>query len=210
MMNIFTTGQKLIPGLILLLFSSLVLGKDTVPTTYVKPGIDLTSYTRVLLKPLNVDNIQVLKPEWEQADTKKWELQIEDLAAIQELFMNSMRKELESNGGYALVQEPAANVLRIEVEVLSITPYVRPGTSDKRRKYKIETLGSGDLVFSAELRDATTRELLILVEGDTTIGDEYRELSVENHMKNLAGLFSKWGKRVREVLDSNSGALLAK
>jgi hypothetical protein len=187
MMNAFTTGHKLIPGLVLLLFSCLVHGKGTASANYVKPGIDLTSYTQVFLMPLNVSNIEILKPAWEQGDTKRWELQIEDLVAVQELFMNSMQKELESNGGYALVSEPAADVLRIEVEVLSITPYVRPGTSDKRRSYKIETLGSGELVFSAEFRDSTTRELLILVEGDTPIGEEYRELSVENHRKNLAG-----------------------
>ena len=205
MMNVFSAGRKLIPGLALLLFSGLLMAADSLPASYVKPGIDLSLYTKVLVKPLNMDNIEILKPVWEQEDSEEWELQIEALDLIQEMFMDAMEHELESNGGYALVSKPAADVLRIEVEILSITPYLKPGTPGEGGTYKIETLGSGDLVFSAEFRDSETRELLVLVEGERTIGDKYRKVSLENHMKNLAGLFSKWGKKVREVLDESRG-----
>ena len=115
--------------------------------------------------------------------------------------MDAMQEEVEKKGGYPMVSQPDDDVMRIEVELLSITPYVKPGTPASDGRFEISTLGSGDVVVSAEFRDSTTRELLILIEGERTIGDKYREVSRENHTKNVKGLFAKWGKVIREALD---------
>jgi hypothetical protein len=78
---------------------------------------------------------------------------------------------------------------------------VKPGTSANDGKFKTSTLGSGDVVISAEFRDSKTRELLILVEGERAIGSEYKKLSPQNHIDNIKGLFARWGMKVREALD---------
>ena len=199
MKRVFFTGSILITGLMLLVSGTLMA--KTLPASYVKPGVDLSTYTKVMIRPLNIENIEVLKPAWEQDNDEEWSFEPEDVAAIQEWFMDAMQNELEKKGGYPLVSEPAADVMRIEVELLSITPYVKPGTPYNDGEYKIQTLGSGDVVVSAEFRDSSTRELLILIEGERTIGDKYKKLSPENHTKNVKGLFAKWGKVVREGLD---------
>lgn len=204
MKRVFSTGSKLIAGIMLLVISGSLVAK-TLPASYVKPGIDLSTYNKVLVKPLNIDNIEVLKPVWEQDNDEVWSFQPEDADAIQEWFMDAMQHELEEKGGYSLVSQPAADVMRIEVELLSITPYVKPGTPGNDGKFKIQTLGSGDVVVSAEFRDSMTRELLILIEGERTIGEEYKKLSPENHTKNVKGLFAKWGKVVRDGLDKAHG-----
>jgi len=201
MKRVFFTGTKLIAGLMLVLSSSALMAKNTSPASYVKPDVDLSVYTKVMVKPLNIANIEVLKPAWEQDNDEVWSFKAEDGKAIQEWFLEAMQNELETKGGYALVSKPAADVMRIEVELLSITPYVKPGTQSEQGESEISTLGSGDVVVSAEFRDSTTRELLILVEGERTIGEKYRELSPENHTKNVKGLFAKWGKVVRDALD---------
>jgi hypothetical protein len=201
MNRVISTGTKLITGLMLLSFTGALMAKDTIPASYVKPDIDLSTYNRVMVRPLNMDNIEVLKPAWEQDNDEEWSFNPEGRAEIQELFLDAMQRELETNGGYALVSEPAADVMRIEVELLSITPYVKPGTPASDGEHVISTLGSGDVVVSAEFRDSTTRELLILIEGERTIGEKYKELSRENHIKNVKKLFAKWGKTTREALD---------
>ena len=205
MKRLFSTGSKLIAGLALVLLSSAVIAKNTPPASYVKPDIDLSVYKKVMVKPLNIANIEVLKPVWEQDNDEEWSFEPEDVDAIQEWFLDAMQSELETKGGYPLVAEPDEDVLRIEVELLSITPYVKPGTPARVGDFKISTLGSGDVVVSAEFRDSTTRELLILIEGERTIGEKYRKLSPENHTKNVKGLFAKWGKRVRGALDKAHG-----
>jgi len=199
-MKFYSVGPRLITGLMLLLATG-VLMAQTDAASYVKPGVDLSTYNRVMVKPLNMDNIEVLKPVWEQDNDEVWSFNPENRAAIQEWFLDAMQNELETKGGYALVSAPADDVMRIEVELLSITPYVKPGTPSNDGKFKISTLGSGDVVVSAEFRDSTTRELLVLIEGERVIGEKYRELSPENHTKNVKGLFAKWGKVVREALD---------
>ncbi len=201
MKSVFSTGPKLITGLILLLVTGAVMAKNTIPATYVKDGVNLSVYNKVMVKPLSLDNIEVLKPSWEEGNDDIWAFNPENRSDIQKWFLDAMQQEIGGNGGYPLVNVSGDDVLRVEVEVLSITPYVKPGTQSSDSNHVISTLGSGDIVISAEFRDSKTRELLILIEGERTIGEEYRELSAENHIKNLKGMFTKWGKKVREALD---------
>ncbi len=200
MMNVFSGGRKLIPGLMLLLFAGSLLAETTIPANYIKPNLNLSKYTKVMVKPLNISDVEVLKPAWEQDNPEEWTFEEGTGEAVQELFMDAMRKELELNGGYPLVSDSAEDVLRIEVELLSITPYAKPGSRSGDDGHEIETLGSGELVVSAELRDSKTRELLILVEGERTIGNEYKKLSAENHAQNLSNLFTTWGVKIREAM----------
>ena len=205
MNRVFSTGPKLIVGLMLLVTAPLMAGEAGSAASYVKPDIDLSVYNRVLVKPLDMANIEILKPVWEADNDEVWSLELENVEAIQEWFLDAMQNELETKGGYALVSQPAADVMRIKVELLSITPYVKPGTPASDGEHEISTLGSGDVVVSAEFRDSTTRELLVLLEGERAIGEEYKELSPENHTKNVKGLFAKWGKVVRKALDKAHG-----
>ena len=201
MKRIFSTGPKLITGLMLLLVTGAVMAQNSIPATYVKEGVNLSVYNKVMVKPLSLDNVEVLKPAWEEGNDDIWAFNPEDRSAIQKWFFDAMQQEIEINGGYKLVTASGADVMRVEVEVLSITPYTKPGTQSSDSDHVISTLGSGDIVISAEFRDSKTRELLILVEGERTIGEKYRELSAENHIKNLKGMFTEWGKKVREALD---------
>jgi len=200
MINVFSGRRKLIPGLMLLLFAGSLLAQPANTADYVKPGLDLSKYTKVMVKALNLDDIEILKPAWEQDNPEVWTFEPGTGAAVQELFMAAMHKELEVNGGYPLVSDAADDVLRVEVELLSITPYVKPGSRTGDEGYEIETLGSGELVVSAQLRDSKTRELLILVEGERTIGDEYKTLSEKSHIENLSNLFTTWGVNIREAM----------
>ena len=201
MKRVFSTGSKLVTGLMLLLVTGAVMAQNSIPATYVKEGVNLSVYNKVMVKPLSLDNVEVLKPAWEEGNDDIWAFNPEDRSAIQKWFFDAMQQEIEINGGYKLVTASGADVMRVEVEVLSITPYTKPGTQSSDSDHVISTLGSGDIVISAEFRDSKTRELLILVEGERTIGEKYRELSAENHIKNLKGMFTKWGKKIREALD---------
>jgi hypothetical protein len=200
MINVISTGRKLATGLMLLLFAGSLMAASTIPATYVKPDLDLTKYKKVKVKPLDISNAEVLKPSWEQGSTEEWTFEEGVGEEIQKLFMDAMHEQLEHVGGYPIVTESGPDVLRVEVEVLSITPYTKPGSKSGDEGYQIETLGSGDLVISAEFRDSQTRELLILVEGERAIGDEYRTLSPENHIDNLKSLFSAWGVKIAAAM----------
>jgi hypothetical protein len=203
-MKRFSTGTRLITGLMLILATGTLMAQ-TQAASYVKSDVDFSTYTKVLVKPLNMDNIEVIKPAWEQDSDEEWSFDSGNREAVQSWFMEAMKSEIEGNGGYPLVTESGDDVIRIEVELLSITPYVKPGTQSADSEHRISTLGSGDVVISAEFRDSTTRELLVLVEGERAIGEKYREVSQENHIKNIKAMFTKWGKKTREALDRAHG-----
>ena len=162
---------------------------ETVPgASYTRPDADLSKYDKVLLRALRVDDMKVLKPTWADDDGSEWVMRIEALKGIQDMYSEIMTKHLEADGGFPVVDEAGDGVLRVEVELLSITPYMKPGSKATDGKFVYSTLGSGEVVVSAEIRDSVTRELLVLIEGERTIGTEYRELSVENHQENVRGL----------------------
>ncbi len=162
MKRVFSTGSKLVTGLMLLLVSGAVMAKTTIPATYVKDGIDLSAYNKVMVKPLSLDNIEVLKPSWEEGNDDIWAFNPENRSDIQKWFLDAMQQEIEINGGYKLVNAPGDDVLRVEVEVLSITPYVKPGTQSSDSDHVISTLGSGDGSFmrlkSSVVNDAISAE----------------------------------------------------
>lgn len=171
---------------------------------YVRHDLDLSKYSKFQLRTLNMDNIQVLKPAWED-DPEPWSYQPEDREAIQMMFRSIMSEELSKDGGYRVVAERGDDVMTLEVELLSITPYVKPGTKGEGGGFVISTLGSGEVVVSAEFRDSITRELLILLEGERPVGTEYREVSRANHEENIRQLFTSWGQRVRAAMDAAHG-----
>lgn len=57
------------------------------PASYVKPGVDLSVYNRVMVQPLNMDNIEILKPAWEQDNDEEWSFNPENnIANVKGLF----------------------------------------------------------------------------------------------------------------------------
>ena len=172
---------------------------------YARPDMELSRYDKIILRPLDLSDVKVLKPAWEQENPDKWSLPEGGTDVIEDMFQEIVADEISKDDGYEVVAEEGEGTLQLEVEFLSITPYAKPGTTGKKRDYVITTLGSGTVVLSAELRDSADGSLLYLVEGERGIGTEYKELSRENHIANLRETFSIWGQRVRARLDEAHG-----
>lgn len=198
----FQHGRRLFSILIALGIAGSAFGQQVIEgVNWNRPGVDWSGYGKVLLKPLDISDVKVLKPAWDQDDPEPWEFQPSSRELIQDLFWKNMIEAISGEGGYDMAGMAGPGVLQLEVEFLSITPYIKPGSNPQAEGYVVETLGSGDVVVSAELRDSVTGSLLALVEGERQIGTEYRELSVDSHVANLEATFSKWGTRLREALD---------
>jgi len=203
--GIFTRG-KLVFGLAVMLFSSVALaGTDPLDPTWVRPDTDFSKYTKFLVKPLNLSDVKILRPPWAQDDPIEWELETMALDAIQDMFQDAMKKVLEADGGYPLVDQPGEDVLEVDMELLSIMPYVRPGSGGEDDGHEIVTLGSGEVTGTAELRDSTSRALLILLEGERAAGEEYKQFTEENNIANVRGMFTAFAKRLRVAMDKVHG-----
>ena len=185
-----------------MLFSGAVTaGEDSLEPTWVKPDTDWAQYSAFLVKPLDIDDVKVLKPAWAEDDGEEWTIKTMNKGAIQAIFSKAMADTLQDDGGWPVVTGSAANALEVEVELLSITPWLKPGSSDMVDGHHVTTLGSGEVNGRVEIRDSETRELLLLIEGERAVGQEYIEFSAENNADNLHSMFSEFATRLRTSLD---------
>ena len=199
----FFNRASVVVGMVAMFFASNALAQ--VEPTWVKEGVNWQQYGKFLVQPLNVDNVRVIKPAYAQDDTSDWSLDVQDLEGIQAIFRDAMNNVLTGNDGYPLVYAAGKDVIEVEVELLSITPWLKPGGDESLEGYVVKTLGSGEVTGRVELRDSMTRELLLLIEGDKAVGEKYTEFTRANNASNVAAMFTSFAKRVRAAMDRVHG-----
>lgn len=200
----FINRGKLFAGLFVMLFSASAFAQQVEPT-WVKEGVEWGQYSKFLVKPLNIDDVKVVRPPWAEDDPREWTLEIESLEAIQAIFRDAMKDVISGNDGYPLVYIDGKDVLEVEVELLSIMPWLRPGGDDDLDGYEVKTLGSGEITARVELRDSTTRELLLLIEGDKAVGEKYKQFTTANNVSNVEAMFRRFATRLRNSMDRIHG-----
>lgn len=171
---------------------------------WTRPGAEWSAYDAFLLRPLGLDDTRVLKPVWAQDDPEPWDFEPGAAEAVQEMFRRIVSEELTLGGRYSVVNEPGPGVLEIDMEFLSVTPYFKPGVPGEP-EYVVTTVGSGDVVVSAEFRDSRTGTVIALIEGERIIGTEYGDATRESFEKNLEETFRDWGRRIRQGVETAQG-----
>lgn len=207
MKSVLVNRGKLLIGLLVMVFSTSVMAesKASLDPTWVKEGVTWSKYTKFLVHPLEIDRVAVLRPPWAEDDPKEWTLEIEDLQAIQAMFRDAMKDVLSADNGYPLVYAPGDDVLEVEVEILAIMPWVRPGSDGYKDGMKVTTLGTGEITASVEMRDSKSRELLLMIAGEKAVGEEYKEFTLENNVANVSNMFTKFANRLRKAMDEVHG-----
>ncbi len=206
MKSVFLNRAKLLVGVFAILFSTASLAEDVqLEPTWVKEGVNWSQYLKFKVKPLNIDDVKVIKPPYAEDDPSDWSLELEDLAAMQAMFRDIMSDVLEGNNGYPLVYTDGRDVLEVEVEILSIMPWLKPGGGSEMGGHQVKTLGSGEIAARVELRDSRTRELLLLLEGEKAIGTKYKEFTEANNIANVEYMFTRFATRLRNSMDKVHG-----
>jgi len=205
MKSAFLNRGKLLIGLFVMLFSSVTFADIELEPTWVKDGVNWEQYSKFLVKPLNIDDVNVVKPPWAEDDTSDWSLEIQDLEGMQALFRDVMKDVLAGNGGYPLVYMEGKDTLEVEVEILNIMPWLKPGTEGEIDGHQVKTLGSGEITARLEIRDSMSRELLLLLEGEKSVGEKYRQFTAENNISNVQYMFTRFATRLRNSMDKVHG-----
>lgn len=191
----FLLGLWGIASLLVLAFNSSAQSED-LTVVYAKPGVDLSHYRQILVKPLNLLDTRLVPPPWvENPDPKLWTLTRENQAFLRDAFASSMREGIEESRRFTVTTEAAPEALQLEVHLVSLTPWAARGE-------EVETLGSGQLTFEAYLRDAQTADLLALFKGTQQVGKDYQENTEFNKASSLTEHFTNWGRNVSRRLTS--------
>jgi hypothetical protein len=201
----FLNRGKLLVGLFVMLFSTVSFADVQLEPTWVKEGVEWGQYSKFLVKPLNIDDVKVVKHPYAEDDPSEWTLDIQDLEGMQALFRDIMKDVLSGNNGYPLVYADGKDVLEVEVEILNIMPWLKPGSGSELEGHQVKTLGSGEITARVELRDSESRELLLMIEGEKAIGEKYKEFTVDNNISNVKYMFTRFATRLRNSMDRVHG-----
>ena len=202
----FLNRGRLLAGVAAVLFCSATYAEsDLLEPTWVKPDTNFSQYSKFLVTPLDVSDVKLVRPPWAEDDPKDWSIEDEDLQLLQDIYRDVMKSVLEADGGYPVVHAAGEDVIQVEVELLSIMPYIRPGKRETTQGQTYVTLGSGEVNAKIELRSSESRELLLLLEGEKTVGEEYKEHTDANIVANLEGMFKAFATRLRKSMDHVHG-----
>ena len=179
---------------------------------YVDPNADFSKYQKVMLMPLGMDNVEIIQPDSSSSMTRSnrgnWELTDSDKEKLQEIFQESMTKELEKKDGYAIVTEADDDVLQIQAAVLAIAPSAPKddGRSRSVGRSQVYTQGAGSMAVVVAFADSETGEVLGLMKDSRATNSSTwgRNNSVSN-LSDVRMMFSSWARGIRDGLDKVHG-----
>lgn len=174
-------------------------GLDTV---YVREGVSLAKYQRVMLDPVEVSFDRSWNPRRGPGFTDTADpLAIrKDLA---KLARTVFRRELEKKGGYVLVEEPGPDVLRVRAQIVDL--YINAPETNSPGITRTYVVDAGEMTLVAELYDSQTNALIARAV-DRQRGQEtgLNELQIANRVTNTAEadrILTGWARRLRDALD---------
>ncbi len=175
--------------------------ESTEALIYIKPGLELGRYKRVILDPVAV----ALSP-----DATGQAVNPAELMALSEYLHDALR--IAMRGAYPVVEEPGEDVLRLRVAITDVIP-TKPipntmGTllvparlvSAAKRKISGTDLFVGQVAIEAEVVDSQTNErLLALV--DRKAGDKFGLKAGMTTWGHVTKAFREWAVAFRLRMD---------
>ena len=176
-----------------------------VDSLYVAPGQSLARYRRV-----QIDSVDVaFKHDWQ---ARHPEVSADDVSMIRHgaasMFRAEFTRELEK-GGYAVVESPGADVLRVTASVVDLDIVAGASADPASQQYMVST---ADLSLVAELRDSQGGAMLARV-ADRKRGRNQGNLQLSGQSAQTAearAAFATWAGYLREALDGARAAEAAK
>ena len=171
---------------------------------YVKPDVDLNSYTKIMLDPVSIaykkeprgtGSVRAAHHDSNFALTPK---QTENMKG---LFQEAAVNALSSDNGYQIVSQPGPDVLRVSCGLIDLVVTVPTEEPMGRNRTFAETYGAVTLVV--ELRDSETGEIFARVADRKEPGSNFgmTEVNRVTVTSDLKRLFKFWSGYLREGVD---------
>ena len=176
---------------------------------YVDPDADFTRYSKVLLRPLGVDNIEIVQPDKSGSaiNRRDWELTDEDKKALQDMFYQAMEKQLQERGHFPLVTEPGDDVIEIGAMITGLAPAAAKDDNVSRtagRSYVI-TEGAGTIAVAVAFGDSQTGEVLALFKDARSSSNHWGMNNSVTNRADVQRVFNSWATQVNSSLARVTG-----
>lgn len=173
-----------------------------IDVAFSRPGSSLAGYDKVLLQPPSV----AFRRDWGRSSRDgAGRVRPEDAQRIKDRLSELVSQELASEfqaGGYVMVQQPADDVLELEVRIIDLY-IVAPDLPTVARK-DVYAVSTGEMTLVAELRDSPSGEAIMRVydheEGDAST--RMRRITRVDNVADATRLARGWARTLRKQLDA--------
>ena len=176
---------------------------------YIDPDADFGKYTKVMIRPLGVNKIEVIQPSktGTSMSRRDWELIDADKQMLQDTFHSAMLKNLQDKGDFPLVNEPGDDVLEIGAMITAIAPSAAKDDGRSRamgRSYVI-TDGSGAIAVAVAFGDSETGEVLALIKDSRSSSSHWGLNNSVTNKADVQRMFNSWAMQINSSLVEVSG-----
>ncbi len=174
---------------------------------YVRPGVEFTLYKTVLIDPVEVSFDKNWDPGRDGREPSR-QMSAGDIQALKDEMareFGSVLAEELARGGYRVVEQPAADTLRLSPSIVDV--YVNAPDAMTPGRSRTYTLEAGRMTLVLELRDGPTGQLLARII-DQKAGTRTGDLQVPSPGADSADFrraVSDWARKLREGLDAVNG-----
>jgi hypothetical protein len=178
-----------------------------VKMAYVDPDADYARYARVLIAPLDLDNVEIIQSSNSSTMgnryNREWELEDRDKEALQKAFRESMEQQLTDEGDFALATAGGDDVITISAMITAIRPNAPKDDFSSRGtgRSRVYSQGGGDISITVSFADGDSGEVLALIKD--TRSDTSNVWGVNNSVTNMAGVrrvFNGWARQIHDGL----------
>jgi hypothetical protein len=171
---------------------------------YVKPDVDLSSYTKIMLGPVSIAYKKEPRGTGKMRTAhhdSNFAMTPQQTEKMKGLFQESAVDALTSENGYQVVSQPGPDVLRVSCELIDLVVTVPTEEPIGRSRTFAESYGAVTLVV--ELRDSETGEIFARVADRKEPGSNFgmNEVSRVTVTSDLKRLFKFWSGYLREGVD---------
>lgn len=176
---------------------------------YVDPAVDFSRFSKVLVEPLGVDNIEIIQPDTGGAMTRRgnWALNDDDRVALQDMYRKAMVTQLQERGHFPVVDQPGDDVLVIAAMITAIAPSAARDDARSRpagRTYVI-TEGAGSIAVAVGFADSETGEILALVKDSRSTSNNWGLNNSVTNRADVQRMFNSWATQIDSSLARVTG-----
>lgn len=180
-----------------------------IQSVYKRPGVNLATYDKILLRPLIVEFAKNWQPE-RDGGSALYEMNPPDRERIKkdlaDAFYDVSKRVLQEQGGYRFVTEPAADVLEVQPAIVNIFITAPDVSRDNPGIVRTYTANAGEMTLIAELHDSVTGQLLARAyDRREDNRDMWQWTTSVSNTADARRVIGEWANQLRKALDASRG-----
>lgn len=176
---------------------------------YVRPQATLASYSKFLIKPVEVQFAKNWKPESQNSGSVLYRMSDVDREKIKSELANAfvdVFKQEMAKGGYALVTEAGEDVLEIQAALVNL--YINaPDPSEIAGRARVYTTDAGEMTLVMQLHDSVTGQLLArAVDREAATHQFWNWTTSVSNTADARRIINGWATLLRKSFDAARSA----